>query len=145
MSIQSENNLTIKEALKILGEYSCIQIKTVDSEGDKKQLQQALLLITSLSEYENLGVCADNAIQGFGALQSYLKALGYEGEGCCDSDLIPKSEENKPVYIKFSTQRMSYFLDSYTGEYRGVLVSCQSEENDAIVGTYGHLPLDLFS
>ncbi|NES86831.1 MAG: DUF1824 family protein [Moorea sp. SIO2B7] len=142
MSIQSENNLTVTEALKILGQYSCIQIKTVDSEEDKKQLQQALLLITSLSEYENLGVCADNAIQGFGALQSYLKALGYEGEGCFDADLMPNSEE--PVYIKFSTQKMSHFLDSYTGEYRGVLVSCQSEENDAIVGTYGHLPLDLF-
>ncbi len=38
---------------------------------------------------------------------------------------------------------MSYYLDQYTGEYRGVLVSCQSED-DLIAGTYGHFPLDLF-
>ena len=39
---------------------------------------------------------------------------------------------------------MSYYLDDYIGKYRGVLVSCQSED-DKIVGTYGHFPLDLFS
>jgi len=48
------------------------------------------------------------------------------------------------VYIKYNTQRQASYLDSYTGTYRGVLVSCQSE-NDQLVGTYGHFPLDLFS
>ncbi|NES92001.1 DUF1824 family protein, partial [Okeania sp. SIO2B9] len=39
----------------------------------------------------------------------------------------------------------SYHLESYIGEYRGVLVSCQSAEDTGINGTYGHLPLDLFT
>ena len=39
---------------------------------------------------------------------------------------------------------MSYYSSEYTGEYRGVLVSYQSEDN-LIAGTYGHFPLNLFS
>ena len=139
MSTEKETNLTVEEALKILREYSCTQIKTPSSQAEQEQLQQAVILITSLSEWENLGVCADNAKVGFAALASYLKALGYEAD--FDSASIPASED--PVYIKFSTQRMSHFLDSYSGEYRGMLISCQAED-EAIAGTYGHLPLDLF-
>ena len=139
MSTQQPTNFTVPEARKLLGEYSCLQIKPVESEAEKERLRQALLLITDLSESENLGICADNAIQGFAALGSYLKALGYEIP--FNKNSIP-SEEN-PCYIKFNTQRMSHFCESYTGDSRGVLVSCQSED-DAIAGTYGHLPLDLF-
>jgi len=54
------------------------------------------------------------------------------------------ADNNEAVYIKYNTQRQASYLDSYTGTYRGVLVSCQSE-NDQLVGTYGHFPLDLFS
>ena len=139
MSTEKETNLTVEEALKILRAYSCTQIKTPSSQAEKEQLQQAVILIVSLSEWENLGVCADNAKVGFATLASYLKALGYEAD--FDSTSIPASED--PVYIKFSTQKMSHFLDSYSGEYRGILISCQAED-EAIAGTYGHLPLDLF-
>ncbi|MGH2414825.1 MAG: DUF1824 family protein [Microcystaceae cyanobacterium] len=139
MSTQQQTDLTVQKALNILKEFSCIQIKTVETEAEKEQLRQALLLITNLSEHENLGICADNAIQGFAALSSYLQALGYD----VSFDRASISSSNEPVYIKFNTQRMAHFVDSYTGSYRGVLVSCQSE-NDILVGTYGHLPLDLF-
>ncbi|MDJ0594500.1 MAG: DUF1824 family protein [Pleurocapsa sp. MO_226.B13] len=54
------------------------------------------------------------------------------------------SQNLSPVYLKFSTQKMSYYSSEYTGEYRGVLVSIQSED-DLIAGTYGHFPLDLFA
>jgi hypothetical protein len=140
MTAQQSTNLSVEEALKILKEYSCVQIKTVESEVDKEQLRQALLLVTSFSEYENLGICADNVQQGFAALSGYLKALGYETS--LDLASIPESQDG--VYIKFNTQKMSYYLDSYTGHYRGVLISCQSE-NDNLVGTYGHFPLNLFN
>jgi hypothetical protein len=136
---QQSTNLTVEEALKILKEYSCVQLKTAEAKTDREQLRQALLLLTGLSEYNNLGICADNATEGFAALSSYLKALGY------DANFEPASipETQGAVYLKFNTQKMSYYLDSYTGSYRGVLVSCQSE-NDTLVGTYGHFPLDLF-
>ena len=132
--------MTVEEALKILREYSCTQIKIPASEAEKQQLQQGVILITKLSEWENLGVCADNSSQGFAVLKSYLKAMGYEA----NFDSASISTSNDSVYIKYNTQKRSYLIDSYVGEYRGVLISCQSED-DRVMGTYGHLPLDLFA
>ncbi|NET88990.1 MAG: DUF1824 family protein [Kamptonema sp. SIO1D9] len=140
MSIEDEIGFTVKEARKILDRFSCTQVKEVESVAEKKQLREALLLISGLSESENLGVCADNSQQGFAALSSYLQAMGYQSN--FDSAAITPVE--KPVYIKYNTQKKAYYLDSYTGEYRGVLVSCQSED-DRVNGVYGHLPLNLFS
>jgi len=140
MYTQNSNNLTVEEAQKILGNFSCMDTKSVDSESEKALIRQALLLITSESDYQNLGICADSAAQGFLALETYLHALGYAAK-------LDRSDITSfvgSVYIKFNTQRESYYLDSYTGKYRGVLVSCQSSEDESINGTYGHLPLDLF-
>lgn len=140
MDSQPPTSLDLKTAKEILNEYSCLQPKTPETLEEKTRLQQALLLIARDCESENLGICADNASQGFSALSSYLQALGYKIAFGPES--IPKLET--PVYIKFNTQRMAHWVDTYSGEYRGVLVSCQSED-DAIAGTYGHLPLDLFA
>jgi hypothetical protein len=131
--------MNLETALKILREYSCIQTKVAESDSEKEQLRQAICSIASLSEYENLGICADNSQQGFAALSSYLKALGYEINLKLDN--LPRQEN--PVYIKYNTQKQTHYLDSYAGTYRGVLISCQSED-DKIVGTYGHFPLNLF-
>jgi hypothetical protein len=134
------NSLTPTEARKILDQYSCTVTKSPASPAEKAQLQSALLCITQESDWENLGVCAANTQEGLQALGSYLLAMGYEP----NFDRQSLQELGKPVYIKFNTSKMSYFQDAYIGEYRGVLVSCQSED-DMIAGTYGHLPLDLFS
>lgn len=132
-------NLNVEQAQKILKEFSCTDTKSVDSEAQKALIRQALLLLTSKSDSQNLGVCADSTAQGFLALETYLQALGYK----INLDQADTTSGVGPVYIKFSTQRESYYLDSYTGKYRGVLVTCQSL-HDEINGTYGHLPLDLF-
>ncbi|ACK67393.1 Domain of unknown function DUF1824 [Rippkaea orientalis PCC 8801] len=135
----SQNNLTVDEAIKILKSYSCVQIKVMRFELDKEVLRQAIKLITGLSDHENFGICADNLQQGLQALRSYLKALNYNFE----LNKNPFPSEDTAVYIKFNTQTQKYYLDSYQGTYRGVLISCQSED-DSLVGTYGHFPLDLF-
>jgi hypothetical protein len=140
MSTQNQSNLSVEEAQKILKDFSCIDVKSVDSESEKALIRQALLLLTSLSDYQNFGICADTAAQGFLALETYLKALGYEAT----LDQADITSFVGPVYIKFNTQRRSSYLDSYIGKYRGVLVSCQSSQEESINGTYGHLPLDLF-
>jgi hypothetical protein len=139
MFTETNHNMEVEEALKILQEYSCIQIKRPESEEEKQTLRQALLLIASLSEYENLGICADNSRQGYSSLNNYLAALGYDVK--LDPNSLPESDRS--VYIKFNTQKMTHFLDSYSGTYRGVLISCQGED-ETILGTYGHFPLDLF-
>lgn len=137
MSNQNSNNLTVEEAQKILADFDTNN-KSVDSES--ALIRQALLLLTSKSDYQNLGICADSTAQGFLALETYLKALGYEAT-LDQSDI---TSFVGPVYIKYNTQRQSSYLDSYIGKYRGVLVSCQSSQDESINGTYGHLPLDLF-
>ncbi|MEC4986651.1 MAG: DUF1824 family protein [Oscillatoria sp. PMC 1068.18] len=140
MSTENDLGFTVEEARKILDKFSCTEVKEVESAVEKKQLRQALLLITGLSESENLGVCADNSQQAFAALSSYLQAMDYR----VNFDLASITPVEKPVYLKYNTQKKAYYLDSYTGKYRGVLVSCQSEDDD-VNGVYGHLPLNLFS
>ncbi|MEB3308701.1 MAG: DUF1824 family protein [Snowella sp.] len=130
---------TVYQSLKLLKSYSCLEPKLVHSEAEKVELQQAIKQIVSLSEYENLGICADSSEIARQALNQYLNALGYEAQ--LDQNALP-SQEN-PIYLKFNTQRMSHYLDGYDGQYRGVLISCQSED-DNITGTYGYFPLDLF-
>ncbi|MEK9512282.1 MULTISPECIES: DUF1824 family protein [Limnospira] len=41
--------------------------------------------------------------------------------------------------------KLSYHISPYLEKYRGVLVSCQSSEENGVNGTYGHFPLDLFA
>jgi len=139
MTEPNTDRISVSEARKLLDSFSCTQIKPVESEAEKEQLRQALLRLVELADGENLGVCADNGPQGYTALQQYLNALGYDVSfGNAEFAAAPA-----PTYIKFNCQKLSHFCDRYTGDYRGVLVSCQSED-DQINGTYGHLPLDLF-
>jgi hypothetical protein len=131
-------SLDLKTAISILKEYSCIQLKTVNSESEKTRLIEALSTVIEASDSENIGICADSSQQGFAVLSSYLKALGYD-----DHFQFNDPQINQPIYLKFNSQKMSNFLDNYQGDYRGVLISCQSED-DNITGTYGYFPLDLF-
>lgn len=134
------NNLTVEENLEILNSYSCSQTTNIESESDRERLRQALLFIVDSSEWQNLGICANNSEEGFRALFDYLKAFGYQYN--LEKDVI--EIKTNPIYIKFNSQRMSHYIDDYIGEYRGVLISCQSE-NDELSGTYGHFALDLFN
>jgi len=139
MSASRSPDLTIDKALKIVKSYDGAQLTNTEVLIEPEQLRNSLLLVTSLSQSQNLGICADNFQQGFAALVSYLEAFGYQ----INLEQENVSQSFEPVYLKFSTQKMSYYSKEYTGEYRGVLVSCQSED-DLIAGTYGHFPLDLF-
>jgi Domain of unknown function (DUF1824) len=139
MSASQPTDLTKDRALKILKSYDCTQTNDIISSPEKEQLLSCLLLIISLSESENIGICADDSQQGFTALADYLQAFGYPSNLAA----IDVSQTSEPVYIKYNTHKMSYYLDKYTGKYRGVLIYCQSED-DEIAGMYGHFPLDLF-
>jgi hypothetical protein len=129
------------QALKLLKEYSGIDLKTVNSHQEKQLLIEALLFIKNLADDQNLGICAINSLEAFNTLQEYLIGLGYSYNINPDTMEVIK----EPVYLKFSTERMAYSIDTYSGEYRGVLITIFADFNDKIVGTYGYLPLDLFS
>jgi hypothetical protein len=139
MSDLNTSQFTVDQAVKLLKRYSCLPTQSVESEVQKEQLREALLLVTRESEWENLGICAENTASALAALRSYLEALGYQ----VNFNLVDIPNLNESVYLKFNTQKMSYYLERYPGEYRGVLVSCQGEQEN-IIGTYGYFPLNLF-
>ncbi|MDB9494801.1 DUF1824 family protein [Spirulina major CS-329] len=132
---------SLTAARQLLESYSCIEPKLPSSEADRQALQTALRQIVAEAESENFGICADNQKQGYQVLASYLTACGYTVPFDVDAIADPAPD---PAYIKFSTATLKHYTDQYTGSYRGVLVSCQAED-DQINGTYGHLPLDLFT
>ena len=142
MSTQNIHNLTVAQAEKILHEFTCQDMKLVESPEEKAITRAAILLLANLSDYQMLGICADSTTEALSALKSYLEALGYKTTLVNDDNF--NSIEGS-VYLKFNGMKESYFMESYTGEYRGVLVSCQCAEATGINGTYGHLPLDLFT
>ena len=107
------------------------------SESEKALIRQALLLLTELSDYQILGICADTAAEGLTALKTYSEALGYQ-------PTLDLASIDGSVYIKFNPKTGLCYLDSYRGTHRGVLVSCQSAYEGGINEMYGHLPLDLF-
>lgn len=141
MSLPSSDNFAIAAAQKLLETFSCLEVKAVESAAQAASLRQALVLLGNRAEFVNLGVCADTPAQGLSALASYTKALGYDAIAAARADL---ASTVAPVYIKFNGQRQTYYVDSYTGAYRGVLVSCHSLVDESVSGTYGYLPLDLF-
>ena len=108
---------------------------------EPEAVRAAVAIVAQASEYQILGVCADNAAQGFAALNSYLAALGY-AEQPAMSDI---TAANSAIYIKYNPKRDRCYTDRYTGAHRGVLVSCQSAYEHEVNETFGHLPLDLFS
>jgi Domain of unknown function (DUF1824) len=139
------STLTLAEAKKLLKRYSLASYSPAKMLGDRDldplyaydDLRQALELVARHSEYQILGVCAENSAEGLQALNEYSRALGYEPPQ--DIESIVGS-----VYIKFNPRGGWRYMSAYEGRERGVLVSCQSPNSDGINEMYGHLPLDLF-
>jgi len=127
------------EFLAILQSYSCSQVKIPANETEKEILRQAIIHITGLSDWQNFGICASELKQGLFTLQQYLLALGYPLR-----EIATVALDDAPgVYLKYNTSRMSHLIEPYLGEYRGVLISLQSDDPE-IAGIYGYFPLDLF-
>ena len=134
---ESEAIQSLSTAVKFLNRYSCGVLPR--DTTDKQSLVTAIQTVTRESAWENVGICADNFSQGWEALQSYLKALGYSRATMKE---VPE-DPDAPVYIKFNTQKMSYYTDAYKGAERGVLIATQGDE-EAALGTFGYFDLDLF-
>lgn len=135
-----DTSFSLARARETLAAFSCTTPKVIADVAERQQLQQALRIMVGASDWENLGICADDFAAAQGSLASYLQALGYPA-----APPTPMPANNGvPVYLKYNTQRQIGYCDPYSGEYRGVLVACQSED-EAIVGTYGYLPLDLYA
>ncbi|CEJ46433.1 DUF1824 family protein [Umezakia ovalisporum] len=137
MSTPNHQNLTVSEAKKILNKFNCLDIAPILKPSEKVLVRRALILVSRLSDYQILGICADTAEEGILAMRTYSHAFGYEVP-----TNLPTPEGS--VYIKLNGKNGLCYLDSYAGHHRGVLISCQSYNEGGINEMYGHLPLDLF-
>ncbi len=98
------------------------------------------------ADFLTLGVCADQVDEGLTALNGYLAALGQSWRAdAAPLAGTPVASTTDPVYLKGNTRTEKVYGDRYLGPYRGVLITCQSDFAEAVVGTYGHFPLDLFA
>ncbi len=138
MSSQPSKNLTVQQAQNVLRQFTCLASDSSSLNLDHATVRDALLLVVDRSDYQIFGICADSASQGQRTLHSYLAAL--------DRDERPDvvATTNDPVYIKYNPRTGLCRAEPYTGNHRGVLVSCQSAYDDDINETFGHLPIDLF-
>lgn len=137
MTSKNQNHLGLSEAKRILNKFNCVDVAPPIKQSDKIRIRSALLLLGSLSDYQILGICAENAEKGILAMKTYSRAFGYEAP-----NNLPHIDG--PVYIKLNGKNGVCHIDSYLGHHRGVLVSCQSYSEQGINEMYGHLPLDLF-
>lgn len=130
--------LTLEMAKTLLRTFTCVEPVPPDDCPDRALTRQALHRVCDQSDYQILGICADTADEAIAALHAYLKALSR-----------PERPQPEPipaaVYLKFNPKTGLCYLQPYTGQHRGVLVSCQSAYDGDVNETFGHLPLDLFS
>jgi Domain of unknown function (DUF1824) len=132
--------MTIPEADQALRKLQ--DLGAAASIEQRESIRQCLQILTKAADYHTIGMCADNQTIGLTALQSYAKYFGYD----ITADLVTALPTvNGSVYLKFNPRSNRLYIDTYQGDYRGGLVSFQSDLADGYNGTHGHFPLDLFN
>ena len=133
--------LTIPEAQTLLKGFICNEVIPEITQEEQVKIQQALLLLTRESEYQMIGICADSMAQALTTLTHYLKSFQYSIN--VEENALDAMEG--AVYLKFNGRTKGFYVSPYYDQYRGVLISFQSTEENGINGVYGHFPLDLFN
>jgi hypothetical protein len=132
--------MTIPEADQALRQLQ--DLGAAATAEQRAAICQSLQVLTAVADYHTIGMCAENQAVGLMALQSYAKYFGYD----ISTDLVAALPTiNGSVYLKFNPRSNRLYIDTYQGDYRGGLVSFQSDLTDGYSGTHGHFPLDLFN
>ncbi|MEX0269184.1 DUF1824 family protein [Leptolyngbyaceae cyanobacterium UHCC 1019] len=138
--------MNLDTAQTLLRQFLCIEQVPIDQLPTVEAIRLAIRQVCDRSDYQIFGICADTAPQAIATLHCYLAALGYSARPQPDAirKTIPTGIAGS-VYLKFNPKTNRCLLDVYTGTHRGVLVSCQSADDEDVNETYGHLPLNLFN
>jgi Domain of unknown function (DUF1824) len=131
---------TISAAEKVLGDLRDRQ--EISDPEERDRLVAALQVLQGATDYQMFGVCAESQAIGLQGLQGYTRHFGAEIPGRLLAELPSVAGS---VYLKFNPRSQRLYVDTYTGTYRGVLISFQSDVADGYNGTHGHFPLGLFS
>lgn len=130
---------TLKAVRQQLVEISLVHVPADLSAQQRQAVRSALLWLNGLSEYQTLGICADTLAEAKAALKGYVAALSQPIQ-------VDTADREGAVFLKFNTLKNAWYLDGYSGDSRGVLVTYHTSEPEleAVNGTYGPFPLDLF-
>ncbi len=139
----------VRAAIELLQQFTIIDtaldastlvssVKNLPAKLSRELIYEALTLVLNGSEYQLIGICAENHAEGTLALQQYLIAFGYEIEPTV-------ADPGQSIYIKYNSKTEGCYSKPYDGDHRGVIISCQSSYDDEVNETFGHLPLDLFA
>ncbi len=109
------------------------------TDAQKETVRAALLWLNENSEYQTIGICAATLTEAESALKGYVAALSQPIQ-------VDIPEQAGAVFLKFNTLKNAWYIDGYTGDSRGVLVTYHTSEpeEDGVNGTYGPFALDLF-
>lgn len=131
--------VTLKAVRQQLIEISLVHVPADLSAAQRQSVRSALLWLNELSEYQTLGICADSLAEAEAALKRYVAALSQPIQ-------VDMADREGAVFLKFNTLKNAWYLDDYSGDSRGVLVTYHTSEPEleAVNGTYGPFPLDLF-
>lgn len=128
----------ISQAQALLAEYSCVTPKVPANDAETIALQNAVKLAAQQTDHQLFGILANTLEEALTALAQYTQALGLSMPN------PPATDDAPPIYVKYNAGTGLCYAKSYEGDYRGVLISFQSDLSDGINATYGHLPLTLF-
>lgn len=109
------------------------------TDSQAETVRESLLWLNANSEYQTLGICANNLTEAKAALIGYIAAISQPIQ-------VDIPDREGAVFLKFNTLKNAWYIDNYSGESRGVLVTYHTSEpeEDEVNGTYGPFPLDLF-
>lgn len=129
---------TVQQSQTLLEPFAGLESPPLSTADEQAQIKAALLTLAAATDYQMFGILADSCDQAIATLMAYAQAFGYE---------MPTTWQpiTGPTYLKFNPNLGSCYTDGYVGEHRGVLVSFQSETDEALTQTYGHFPVDLFA
>ncbi|PZO22748.1 MAG: DUF1824 domain-containing protein [Leptolyngbya foveolarum] len=139
MSPESFDAEALKAIRQLLVKLS-LQTQPADlNEAQRESVREALLWLNKNSEYQTIGICADDLAGATAALKGYVAALSQPIQ-------VDIPEQAGAVFLKFNTLKNAWYVDGYSGESRGVLVTYHTSEpeEDDVNGTYGPFPLTLF-
>ncbi|MEM6837425.1 MAG: DUF1824 family protein [Cyanobacteria bacterium P01_C01_bin.120] len=139
MSAADANPIDYRYLRKRLGRFSLLEIPPVLTEPEQAEIRAALQAFNEASDYQTLGICAETRAIAQAAMESYVAALSQPIQ-------LTLNDLSGPVFLKFNTLEGAWYLDCYSGNSRGVLVSFHASEPefDLLNGTYGPFPFDLF-
>lgn len=139
MTGTDSNSLDYQALRQRLVPFSCLETPPELAEADKVAIREALQAFSEAADYETLGVCADTIAIAQSTIEVYVAALSRPVQ-------LPLEDRSGPVYLKFNTLKGAWYLDSYPGASRGVLVTFHASEPevDLVNATYGPFPFDLF-